>query len=247
MRKRPGTLHKLLSFSRWQRRFGARMLPIAITEHDDLEELKVRAIDEGEFKLSRGSAKDIQQHYVTLRKEFSGQPELCFHHAMLIVMIRREVSVAVTFDRFESLWHKHGDWLLKHLNIRWLVSACDTFADHSTNAAEKSLALATTLLANTVKAYETENILSNHTTIQYNPQVVAKLQQEAIPLIEGMSCYTIGTDDTLRNMVWRMKDIAPTHTTGRILIEVFQRLCTSPTAFCRMRLSHTRTKTQFWD
>ncbi len=166
---------------------------------------------------------------------------------MLIVMLRREVEVQQTYARFEALWHDHNEWLLKNLNIRWLVSACDTFSDHSTQDAERALALATTVLANTVKAYETENVMSKHTTVTYDPVLVSKVQQEAIPLIEGMSCYTIGTDDTLRNMIWRMKDIAPKYASGRILMEVFQRLNTLPTAFSRMRQAHTRAKTQFWE
>jgi hypothetical protein len=247
MKKRPNAIHKLLSFSRWQRRFGAGKLTITGAGDGDLEKLKTNIVDQGESILSRGSAKDIRQHHATLRQEFSGQPELCFYHAMLIVMIRREIDLTHTIARFESLWHHHGDWLLKHLNIRWLVSACDTFADHGTNATEKSLALATTLLANTVKAYETENVMSFHTSVEYDSQMLAKVQQEVIPIIEGMSCYTVGTDDTLRNMVWRMKDIAPAHVTGKILIEVFQRLTTLPTAFGRLRQNHTRAKTQFWE
>lgn len=247
MKKKPNGLHKFFSFSRWQRRFGAGNLSVTSIDGENLEQLKTTIIDHGDAVLSRGSAKDVQQHYATLRLEFSGQPELCFHHAMLIVMIRREVDVPKTFARFEALWQKHGEWLLNNLNIRWLVSACDTFADHSEDSNQRALALATTLLANTVKAYETENIMTHHLAPLYDPQIVAKVQEEAIPLFEGMSCYTIGTDDTLRNMVWRMKDIAPHNTTGRILLEVFKRLHTLPTAFGRMRLAHTRTKTEFWD
>lgn len=247
MKKRPNALHKFFSFSRWQRRFGANKLKVDAIQSEDLEPLKTAIIDQGPSVLSRGSAKDIQQHYATLRQEFSGQPELCFHHAMLIVMLRREVDVPQTYARFEALWRDHSEWLLKNLNIRWLVSACDTFADHSTNDAERALALATAVLANTVKAYETENVMSRHTKVDYAPDLVARVQQEAIPLIEGMSCYTIGTDDTLRNMVWRMKDIAPKYASGLILMQVFQRLNTLPTAFGRMRQAHTRSKTQFWD
>lgn len=246
MKRRPGTLHKFLSWSRWQRRFGAARLSSLDANEIDLEAMKTQVIDMGSSVLSRGSAKDIVSHHDTLRKEFSGQSELAFYHAMLIVLIRREVNLANSFSRFEALWHEHGDWLLKHLNIRWLVSACDTFADHSSDSVQRSLALATSVLANTVKAYETENVLSHHEKVFYDPQVVSKVQTEAIALFEGMSCFTIGTDDTLRNMVWRMKDIAPNYAAGRILLEVFNRLTTLPTALGRMRQAHTRSRTQFW-
>ena len=247
MKKKPNALHKFFSLSRWQRKFGATRLNLFDYEDEDFEHLKINIIDIGDPVLSRGSAKDIQQHYAALKQEFSGQPELCFHHAMLIVMIRREIDVSHTFARFRTLWEQHEDWLLEHVNIRWLVSACDTFADYSQDATERSLAMATTLLVNTVKAYETENVMTSHTQIQYEPERVAHVQQHSIPLFEGLSCYTIGTDDTLRNMVWRIKETCPTSTTGRILMEVFKRLSTLPTAFGRMRQAHTRTKTQFWD
>ena len=246
MKKRPNILHKLFSYSRWQRRFRAKKVLPEKTNEENLEILKTRIIEEGEPVLSRGSTKDLQEHYANLRQEFSGHSELAFHHAMLIVLIRREFELKKTFIRFESLWEQHGDWLLKNLNIRWLMSASDTFADHSQDSTQRALALATITLVNTVKAYETENIMTHHTVSQYDPQVVAKVQKEAIPLLEGMSCYSIGTDDTLRNMVWRMKDIAPDYITGQILLEIFNRMSSLPTAFGRMRQVHTRQKTQFW-
>lgn len=246
MKKRPDALHKFFSFSRLQRRLGAARISSLEPDPENLETFKTRIIEQGEPVLSRGSAKDVQKHHATLRQEFSGQPELVFHHAMLIVFVRREFELDKTYARFEALWQHHGDWLLKHLNIRWLVSACDTFADHSTDSTQRALALATTVLANTVKAYETENIMTHNITVAYDSQLVAQVNQEAIPIFEGMSCYTIGTDDTLRNMVWRMKDIAPSYAAGKILLEVFNRLSTLPTAFGRMRQVHVRDKTQFW-
>ena len=246
MKQRPSAVHKFFSWSRWQRRFGGSVVVSDIT-NQDIEAMKIHLIDLGEAILSRGSAKDVRKHHETLRQEFSGQPELAFHHAMLIVLIRREFELSKTYAEFENLWKNHGDWLLEHLNIRWLVSACDTFADHSKDPTVRALALATTLLANTVKAYETENVMTHHEQVVYAPQIIARVQQTAIPLMGDMSCYTVGTDDTLRNMVWRMKDIAPAHVTGKILMEVFQRLTTLPTAFGRLRQKHTRAKTQFWE
>lgn len=246
MKKRPNALHKFFSLSRWQRRFGAKQA-VRLVQKENLEGMKTDLVDLGQPVLSRGSAKDFQQHLATLRQEFSGQPELAFHHAMLIVMIRREFEAENTFAQFESLWLQHGDWLLENLNIRWLVSACDTFADHSKDSTVRALALATTLLTNTFKAYETENIMMHHIAVQYDPQLVSLVQQKAIPLVEGMSCYTIGTDDTLRNMVWRMKDIAAPHITGKILLAIFNRMSKIPSAFSRMRTMHTREKTKFWE
>lgn len=246
MRKRPSNLRKFFSFNRWKRRFGASKLT-SNTSIEDLELMKYKIIEQGDPVLSRGSANDIQEHYLTLRREFSGQAELAFYHAILIVQIRREFMLAENFAKFELLWRHHENWLLENLNIRWLVSACDTFADHSKDPEVRALAISTSLLANTVKVYETENVMTNRIDIQYDPKMVNKVQQMAIPLIDGMACFTVGTDDTLRNMLWRMKGLSFNSTTGRILTTVFQRLTTLPCAYGRLRNAHTRKKTEFWD
>ena len=245
MKKRPSTLHKWFSWSRWQRRFGARHL-IKPSAEADFTSMKSRIIDAGDAVMTRGSAKDVQEHHAALRREFSGQSELALHHAFLIVLIRRDYDLANTVKQFETLWSQEADWLLQNLNVRWLVSACDTFADHASDPTTRAFAVATSLLANTVKIYETENVMSQHTVVEYAPEVVARVQQEAIPLFEGMSCFTVGTDDTLRNMVWRLQAQTNQPVTGRILAEVLNRFNQSTTAYGRLLAAHTRAKTQWW-
>lgn len=245
MKNRPGTLHKWFSLSRWQRRHGASDL-LKNDVAPNYAVLKTQKIEQGTPAMTRGSTKDLRQHHEDLRQEFSGQYELAFEHAFLIVLIRREYKLSDTVSQFEALWEREADWLLEHLNLRWLISASDTFADVSNDPTEKALALATSLLANTVKIYETENVMSGHTDVNYDPAVIQRVQNEAITLFEGMSCFTVGTDDTLRNMVWRLNDIAPKHQTGRIMLEVLRRLNELPTAYGRMRAHHTRAKTQWY-
>lgn len=83
MKQRPSAVHKFFSWSRWQRRFGGSVVVSDIT-NQDIEAMKIHLIDLGEAILSRGSAKDVRKHHETLRQEFSGQPELAFHHARRI-------------------------------------------------------------------------------------------------------------------------------------------------------------------
>lgn len=234
MKKRPGSLHKFFSWSRWQRRKGAASLQSQRLMLD-VEAMKTNIIDLGEPVLSRGSSKSIEEHHETLRREFSGQYELSFHHAFLIVLIRREYELKDSYKQFERLWTDQTAWLLENLNIRWLVSACDTFADHSSDPKERALALAATILANTVKVYETENVMTRHAQLKYDEELVKLVQQQAIPLVEGMSCFTVGTDDTLRNMVWRMQAEAKNSVSGQILQEIIYRFTRLPTAYGRLR------------
>jgi hypothetical protein len=244
VKKQPSKVHKLFSLSRWGRRKNAEKFNAAY-QGLNFDAMKEETVFFGAPVLSRGSANDLETHGEALKKEFSGQSALALYHAQLIVLIRRDYKATETFDQFVSLWTEQRDWLLENLNIRWLVSACDTFADCDKDDTVRALALATSLLANTVKVYETQHVMVGEPTIDFIPAKVEQVQREAIPLFEGMACFTVGTDDTLRNMVWRMKNIAPKHVTGQILMEVFRRMNHNPTAFGRLQLAHTRKKTQW--
>lgn len=245
MKNKPSALHKWFSVSRWQRRFGAKRITQGF-DTPDYQRMKAQLIDLGEPVLTRGSAKDLQVHHDNLRQEFSGQSELAFYHAFLIVLIRREYDLDHTVTKFMELWENESEWLLKHINLRWLMSANDTFIDHAKNKIDSSLALATSVLVNTVKIYETENIMTNHTDINYEKYLVERVQKINIPIFEGMTCFTVGTDDTLRNMIWRVKEKSHNSVVGAIFMEVLQRLSVLPTAYGRLREHHIRVKTQWW-
>jgi hypothetical protein len=87
---------------------------------------------------------------------FRGRSELEYAHAALIVLMRLGMEVSHSWRRFCELWSDSGSFLLQHLNSRWLVSACDTIADHDRDRAQRALALAASALVNTVRLYETE-------------------------------------------------------------------------------------------
>ncbi len=246
MRKRPTFLRKFLSFNQWRKRFNASKVYSIDKNKIDYDHMKTNLMPMRDAIQTRGHSKDLPVHIANLSVEFSGKPELVFHHAKLIVLIRRGYKVDEVFSEFETLWQQHGEWLLKNLNIRWLVSACDTFADHCADPTEKSLAFSTSLMVNTVKIYETENYLTNSLQPVYDQKMILNTQQQLVPIFEGLSCFTIGTDDTLRNMVWRMKEIGRNYVCGSILSEVFNRLQFEETAYSRIRKLHIRDKTSWW-
>jgi|AntAceMinimDraft_12_1070368.scaffolds.fasta_scaffold05091_5 hypothetical protein len=213
----------------------------------DLALMKERVVLANEApKQTRGSHNDLRTHTDALIREFSGQPELALHHATLIVLIRRESSLEKNVDSFSRLWQSEHPWLIQNLNIRWLVSAADTFADHAEDPIDRALALSVSLLANTVKAYETERYLCNVPEAAYSQDRVAHVQEHLVPIFEGISCYTVGSDDTLRNMVWRIQTVSKDRVVGKILLAVLERLAQLPTPYGRMREAHTRKKTEWW-
>ena len=213
----------------------------------DIAAMKARVLDAGPPSQTRGSSKSLDQHIENLRSEFSGQPELLWHHARLIVLIRREYRTLETYGSFRALWDEEHAFLCDHLNVRWLISAADTFAEHDRNFNVGAVAMMTSLLANTVKLYESERYLCNAATLSPKPARIAHVKEQLAPLFEGMSCFTVGTDDTLRNVRWRLSKFFTVEPTGAILKTVWDRCQVEDTVFARMRHMHQRSSTQWWD
>jgi hypothetical protein len=244
MRKKPSFMRNFLSLNQHRKRWGAQK---HILNYTDLGKLKKQIIKNGNPKQTRGSSKSLDQHLQDLRQEFSGQSELVFYHAKLIVLIRRGYKTKKSFEEFQILWANEQDYLKKKLNLRWLVAATDTFAEHSENFEVRSVAMMVSILANTIKIYETENYLSEHDEIIHAKSRITNTQSRLIPLFEGLSSFTVGTDDTLRHLVWRLKPFYGVNPSGVILEEVWQRLQTKHTAFSRLRHLHTSKTTKWWE
>jgi len=247
MKKKSGFFRKIFSLNRLRRKFGSKRVT-KIFNGKDYSQLKITKVCTATSRQTRGSHKDIYKHFKSLEEEFCGKSELLLYHAVLIVLIRRESDLANNLDKFFHLWEIENEWLIKNLNLRWLTSAADTFADHGKNSDTKLLAIAVSLLVNTVKSYESENYLCNREAqdIIYDQKKIEHVQSNLVHLFEGISCYTVGTDDTLRNMIWRIQDINKDNIIKPILLELLNRLSILPTAFGRMRKIHTRAKTKWW-
>ena len=245
MARKKTRLERLFSFNQHRKRFGADKFKLTQSA-DELRAMKERLIEGTAPHYTHGADKDISQHLANLRGEFAGQSELLYYHAQLIVMIRREFKLDEHVNQFEQLWANESDFLLEQLNTRWLVSAADTFADHALEPLARTLALNASLLANTVKMQETERYLQQAGQLSDQAERKEALQTGRVPLFDGMSAFAVGTDDTLRNLRWRMDELARLHPTGAILLEIFQRLQSQDTVFKRFRERHTRNKTAWW-
>jgi hypothetical protein len=243
MPRKKSRLERLLSFNQHRKRWGARRHALAV---EDFGALKSTLISGAAVTQTRGSEKSLDQHLANLRLEFVGQPEIVFHHARLIVLIRREFNVEATFAQFKTLWDQEAAFLCAHLNLRWLVSASDTFADHHPEKAARAISMMAAALVNTVKIYETERLVATGGPTEPDPTKIEQLQTDLVPLFEGLSGFTIGTDDTLRNMRWRLEPFFEEGAVGQILKTVYDRLQTNDTAFARLRALHRRDRTGWW-
>ena len=212
---------KWFSLSRHQRRSGAKELSSLISTNFKSQREKIISGDEVTY--THGSSNNVEEHFKALKEEFSGQSELCYTHAKIIVLIRREFEVDNHFKLFEQLWLEEKDHLLKNLNTRWLIAATDTFADYSNNDAIKSLSVACVCLLNTVKLQESERFITNAQNCIDDDEKINRLDnEERFALFDGTSVFKFGTDDTLRNMRWRIDKAAKLNIAGEILLEIFK-------------------------
>lgn len=244
-RREKKRIEKWFSLSRHRRRQGARKLSDQISM--DFTKQKNTLIADGETIYTHGSANKLEDHFSALKNEFMGQSQLCYTHAKIIVLIRRDFDAKKHFDIFEQLWHEEKDFLLNKLNTRWLLAATDTMADYSNNDAVMGLSVACACLLNTIKIQETERYITNSQNCEIDKEKTSRLDnEERIALFDGTSAFKVGTDDTLRNMRWRIDKVAKINIAGEILLEIFLRLQEYDTVFKRIRDKHTRKKTGWW-
>jgi hypothetical protein len=243
-RRKKSAFERFFSFKQHRRRFGAAKIIAA--DGPDLECMRRTVVDTESQCYTHGSENDLQEHLNNLRKEFHGTTELEYYHAKLNVLLRRDFQTEETFRKFTELWDAEHDFLIEHLNTRWLISAADSFIDHHSDPLTRAYAFTAVTLVNTCKVYESERFACKTQTTPPDPQQIEALQNERIPLFDGTSAFVIGTDDTLRNMYWRLDSLQENIPTSLILKELFRRVNTHETAFKRMKDQHTRKNTVWW-
>ncbi|MDC0737012.1 glycosyltransferase family 2 protein [Cognatishimia sp. SS12] len=107
-----------------------------------------------------GSSYAAKKH--TLEQEFDGQPALLALHGLVISNLRKTDFPDHAPALFQRIWAEHGDFLIAHLPLRWLVSAITTFGDHGVNEAQRSIGRALMLMFAMIKLYEFERLYSGH-------------------------------------------------------------------------------------
>lgn len=249
LKRKKSKFEKFFSYSRHKRRFGASKA-IKANFDENTFKLKETIIEGKDINYTHGSEVSITKHIENLKEEFIGESALCHYHASLIVLIRREVNIKTNISLFEELWQNHKIFLLDKLNTRWLVSASDTFLDHSSNPIERACALAISTLINTVKLSETEEVIRPSANIDIDYIKSLNLHDKRFPLWDGTSAFAVGTDDTLRNLRWRIDEFVSKYgdelVTPNILNKVFMRLQENETIYKRFKDLHHRDRTGWW-
>jgi hypothetical protein len=168
--------------------------------------LKSQRLEGDARGISFETSENLSEHFDHLQKDFVGLPLLCFAHAQLVVRIRRKLDLAETVPAFLKLWATESEFLTAHLNSRWLISACDTFADYGTDA-QKAAAMILVVLINAVKLAETERLsLRDAASLpeKFDAITESHRAKSHIELWDGMTAYAPFSGDMPRNMLRRI-------------------------------------------
>lgn len=195
----------------------------------NFSKLKTNIVLGSEPSSAIGRKSDLSDHLEMLKREFSGKPEILYYHAEVIVRIRRGENL---FSHFKELWCAETDFLLSNLNLRWLISACDTIVDHGESQAERHVALAASLMGAIVKLYETERSFSDN-----NVNLFSKKTDK--DLFDGLTSYQVGYGDLVENLAYRIqRSFADGGLAWCIFKEIYNKLYSNDTVLHRMKSKH---------
>ena len=244
---------KLLLIFRSEKRLNASKI-VKNYNGKSFDEMKATTITESmcdiETLTDERKSKALESHLNNLKHQSLGESELCFYHNTLIILMRRKYKIDKIFVEFERLWVAESQYLLENLSLRWIVSACDTFIDHSDNVNRAAILMNVITLMNTVRTYETKNFLQTPPGAEPIPLFDEKtdiLYAGDLSLYDGLTYFRIGTDDSLRNMrkryhkFYKVDKLATT-----ILLAVFEKLQNNQSAFATLRQLHTDDWSKWW-
>lgn len=222
--------------------------PSTALEHFDTapSALRAQVVAHGPARPSYGRVADLPGHLDMIAREFSGRSALELHHAQVIVCLRRGIDVPRMTQRFRELWADEEAFLTRALDSRWLVSACDTIADHSGDRGERQVAVSASLLMATLKLYETERLLRDREQGRWT-LLPDKLEPGLVPLFDGLSAYRVGGGDMVANLLQRVRAVYGVQTlAARLLAELLRRAHRFDTVFRRMAGCHRSATTRWW-
>ncbi|URF48055.1 hypothetical protein [Dinoroseobacter shibae] len=107
-------------------------------------------------KTWAGREANLIRHFRKLQPEFADQSRLAHLLGAVIVVMRRVPDCREAHALFSQITDAYASKLAQEMKLRWLVSVCDSFADHGASQAQRAMGIAGSLLANTLKLTETE-------------------------------------------------------------------------------------------
>ncbi|WP_171174329.1 hypothetical protein [Ruegeria sp. HKCCD8929] len=179
--------------------FGPETLPSLDV---DLEALVTQIVPECATRIATGATNTSwSRKRIQIAEEFVGNSELAFLNAQLISNLRKRSSPQQVPALFRRLWAEQSDHLLAALDLRWLVSSVQTFADHGNTPVQREVGQALRMLFGMMKLYEFERLFSGRTPgtqFLFRRKVDASLPLE----MNSYSLETGGLDINLIAPIW---------------------------------------------
>lgn len=204
------------------------LLPSLDTDLARLTTLIVPDSDE----VPEGKRSNIIKQALMLRKIFARRTEIELLHGLVISYLRRDTPhTAKAWQLFRRIWEEHGAFMAETVSVRWLISALQTFHDHSTLPNERVAGAAGFLYGNMIKIYETEH---------------HALKRDAPPTYKGYKNKSVSSmfgfkpgDDILININAFVLDAAKNGgAAGPALMRLLQVIAESKTIFQRTDALH---------
>jgi hypothetical protein len=182
-----------------------------------------------------GRKPDLHLQIEMLANGFSGQSVILLLHAALIVAFRRAINLELNRTRFLHLWETQADFLLECLDSRWLVSACDTFAQVLPQSSDACLAIMGSLFVNTIKLYESERLFSPKSSSTDLSVPSRWLQSPVVDLSDGLTSFLPDRGDMVLNLIARLDSTLQSDSVITLIIrELLSRALKYESVFSRL-------------
>lgn len=171
-----------------------------VTRTDSMLDIIPGDVNNRATNLNRLS--DIEKNIQAVRAEFIGMPEVCHQLVSHIIHLRRDCSNTEHAVAFFRLLTMYMPTLLEYLNVRWLLSICDTIVDIG-SPHQSAVAM------NIVQCINRCNL---DMTLAVN-MVDGRLDQRKLaqeikaPTWGGMITADVPTGDMLHNMMLRLETV----------------------------------------
>lgn len=145
---------------------------------------------------------DLEQHLKAMEAEFIGKPRVLYELVSLIIKIRRKNNLAQNVVTFTDLLGRYTNVIIDNADVRWLVSICDTIADHGDDIM-KPRAMMIVNYVNMIKLNDT--LL----TIVKDPNIDGdkKRNFKVSPTWAGLTSFDIEKGDMTKNMFRRLENV----------------------------------------
>ncbi|GAA6181008.1 hypothetical protein NBRC116594_24460 [Shimia sp. NS0008-38b] len=164
----------------------------------------VRAAEKGPADPNTNWARKRRQ----IAEEFIDMSELAFLNAQLISNLRKRSFPQQTPALFLRIWTEESAHLLQELNLRWLVSSVQTFADHGASPAQREAGQGLRMLFGMMKLYEFERSFSGLPPAKEFG--FGKRARARLPLdMEPFSLMHGGLDINVITPVWELSQTDP--------------------------------------